>query len=309
MGQAKRRKETDPNYGTTPPLEKSGYRGLIMSAPVEIEGTRMVVKSSQLDPQELRFSTLFWDKLLWPTGAIHMESGPDELFLESTGMLIRPEYEVHHHDLATGYAHGQWAVFIMRNKEEPGVWSLSQGERSFLWKGPPVPENRAIEPMYNNDAVIELHRAIPVPRHDVPLAEILEFRERRHDELLRLRYELESFVSSIQNAPDKQAALQKHIKDIDLACADLLSVGKEWQFPVYLSNIKATFNLSPVKFLPALAGGWKIGESYSLSAAAAVAGVAGLASTLEIKGDYGIRPLKRPVSPYLYAYQIHQELA
>jgi hypothetical protein len=122
------------------------------------------------------------------------------------------------------------------------------------------------------------------------------------------RYLLESFVSEIEGSSDKPLALQTRVAELDQACADLLSAGKEWQFPVYLSNIKASFSLSPPKFLPAVAVGWKIGEPYGLTAAAAVAAAVGAASTLDIKGDYGLRSMKRPTSPYRYAFQIHEEL-
>jgi hypothetical protein len=157
-------------------------------------------------------------------------------------------------------------------------------------------------------ALVELHRAIPVPKHDVPLTEILEFRQRRRDELILLRHQLESFVAEIEGSADKSIALQKCVAELDQACSNLLAVGKEWQFPVYLSNIKASFSLSPQKFLPAVAGGWAMGLPYGLPAATAVAGAFGAISTLEIKGDYGLRLMKRPRSPYRYAFQMHEEL-
>ncbi len=156
--------------------------------------------------------------------------------------------------------------------------------------------------------IVELHRAIPIPTKDVPLAEILQFKSHRNDELLRLRQLLESFVFEIKESTEKPSALQRRIAEVDQACADLLTVGKEWQFPVYLSNFKASFSLSPEKFLPATAGGWKMGEPYGLTAAAAVATAAGAASTLEIKGDYGLRSIQRPVSPFRYAFLAHEEL-
>jgi hypothetical protein len=51
-----------------------------------------------------------------------------------------------------------------------------------------------------------------------------------------------------------------------------------------------------------------LGEPFGLPAAAAVAALGGVGSILEIKGDFGLRSTKRPMSPYRYAYQIQQEL-
>lgn len=298
MGEAKRRKLSEQNFGDIP--KSSSHRGLVVSPPIEIKGNQLFAKSSNLDPQELRFALLFWDRLVWPSSrAIHFASGPDEVFLESAGILTRPEYTVYG-DAAQGIAKGQILAFQDLDRSEPGVWALAQGENSFLWKEGLAEEGKG--------ALVELHRAIPIPKHDVPLAEILEFRERRRDELLLLRHHLETFVSEIDGSSDHSIALQKRIAELDKACSNLLAVGMEWQFPVYLSNLKASFSLSPQKFLPAVLGGWKVGEPYGLTAATLVAATSGAISTLEIKGDYGLRSTRRPQSPYRYAYQIHNEL-
>lgn len=202
--------------------------------------------------------------------------------------------------MAQGIAAGQIRAFQDLDRAEPGVWALAQGENSLLLNGGLVEEGTG--------ALIELHRAIPIPKQDVPLAEILEFKEQRRDELLVFRSHLESLVSEIEGSSDKPLSLESRISEIDQACANLMQVGSEWQFPVYLSNIKATFNLTPGRFLTALAGGWTMGKSYGLTSAAAVAAFAGVASTLDIKGDYGLRSIKKPTNPYRYAYLVHQEL-
>lgn len=298
MGDAKRRAASDPYFGRL--SNSKSYRGLIVSPPIKVDGKKILVKSTSLDPQEVRFALLFWDRLVWPSSrAIHIESGPDELFLESANILTRPEY-TYSGDVAQGIARGQFQAYMDREQAEPGVWALSQGENSFLWKNGLADQKKG--------ALVELHRAIPIPAKDVPLAEILEFRSRRNDELVMLKQHLESFVSEIEESNDKPLALQKRLAEIDQACADLLTVGREWQFPVYLSNFKASFNLSPVKFLPAVAGGWTMGKPYGLMAASAAATAFGAASTLEIKGDYGLKSIRRSASPFRYAFHVHEEL-
>ena len=299
MGEAKYRKQTDPNFGR---ISRKGasYRGLVVSPPIEIEGSRLFAKSSNLDAQELRFSLLFWDRLVWPSSrAIHFASGPDESFLEEAGILTRPEYTVYG-DVAQGFLEGQIQAYKDLDHAEPGIWALAQGENSLLSKDGFAEKGIG--------ALVELHRAIPIPKKDVPLAEVLEFRSRRKDELILLRHQLESFMSEIEESADRPSALKKRISELDLACADLLAVGKEWQFPVYLSSFKASFSLSPTKLLPALAKGWELCESYGLIAAATAAAAFGAGSTLEVKADYGLRAAKRPMSPYRYAFLAHKEL-
>lgn len=297
MGEAKRRAKTDVNFGRVP--KSSHYRGLVLSPPIEIEGTSLRIKSTNLDPQELRFALLFWDKLVCPSsGFISFASGPDEAFLESAGILDRAYYQFSG-DVAQGIARGQIQSYQDLDRREPGVWAFAQGENSFLLK-----EGLADE---GNGALIELHRAIPIPKHDVPLAEILEFKERRRDELIHLRFQLESFVSCMETADDKTKALNKHIVDVDKACLDLLAVGKEWQFPVYLSDVKVSFSLDLMKIVGAAAAGSFL-ESHGLPGATSIAASVGALSSIQIKGDIGFRKMTVPTSPFRYAYLIDREL-
>ncbi|WP_028222193.1 DUF6236 family protein, partial [Paraburkholderia oxyphila] len=180
MGEAKRRKATDPSYGKVP--KDTHKRGLVVSPPIVIEGGRLFAKSSNLDPLELRFALLFWDRLVWPSSrVIHFASNQDEQFLEAAGILNRPDYTIWG-DGATGIAQGQVTAFNDFDSREPGMWALAQGENSFVWKDGFLEDGAG--------ALVELHRAIPIPCHDVPLAEILEFKEKRRDELLLLRAQL-----------------------------------------------------------------------------------------------------------------------
>jgi Family of unknown function (DUF6236) len=298
MGEAKHRKRNDHSYGKIP--KDYSYRGLVVSAPLEVNGGSIHFKSSLLDPQELRFSLLYWDKLAWPvSNAIYMGSGPDEQFLESARVLFRPNY-TYSGNVAQGIALGQIQAFHDLENHEPGVWALAQGESSFLLK-----QGITVD---GNGAYVELHRAIPIPKHDIPLAEILEFKQRRQDEITYFRLKLESFVTEIKKSSDRPSALKERVAEIDKACADLITVGKEWQFPIHFSSMEASFNLSMNKvFIPASTA-WFTNEKFGLAAATAAAAVTGALCTIEIKKGFGLRSMKLPKNPYRYVYKIHQEL-
>jgi hypothetical protein len=276
-----------------------------VSPPIEIEGNRLFARLSNLDPQELRFSILFWDRLVWPSSrAIYFASGPDEQFLEKAGILTRPEYTFGG-DGAQGIARGQIQAFKDLEAREPGLWSLAQGESSLLLR------DKVLEADAGEQ--LELYRAIPVPDQDVPLNEVLEFKERRAGELQQLRAELDSFIVAVNQAEDKEAELQRHIVAVDAACADVLRVSHEWQFPVRLTNFKTSVELRP--FVTGLAGAsaFGIGTATGLSAAAAVlAGIGGaLAATapaLKLSADFGWRGLQRRMGPYRYVYSFQNQL-
>lgn len=297
MGEAKNRKGNDPNYGKIP---KESKRGLVISPPITVQGTSLHAKRSNIDPLELRFGLLFWDRLVWPSSrAIHFSSGPDEQFLEQIGVLSRPEYTFWG-DGATGIVQSQIQAFVDLQRKEPGVWALAQGESSLLLRD----RHNFLE---NHGVMVELHKAIPIPTQDVPLAEILEFKERRKDELLSLRVHLESLGQELKKSENLTDDMQKAISKIDSACSDLLSVGKEWRWPVHISNLKSSFTIS-VKVLPYIWGGWYFGKQFGLSAAAVSAGIVGIAGVIEIKGDFGFCSPRLPSNPFRYAYLAHKEL-
>ncbi len=298
MGQETIRRRNDPNYGKPPPAPT--HRGLVVSPPLEINGTRLHARSSSIDSTELRFALLYWDMLVWPSSrAIHFASGPDEQFLEKTGVMSRPDYTFYG-DAAQGIAKSQIQAFLDLDKSEPGAWALAQGENSLLLKDDAFQKG--------NGGIIELHRAIPIPKGDVPLAEILEFKNRRNDELLNLRSHLDSLSNQIIDPNNLPTNLESKISEIDSACADLLHVGKEWRFPVHISNLKASFTLSSRSLVVPAISAWHFGQQFGLAAATAAAAITGAVSTFEIKGDLGFRTPRKSASPYRYAYLAHKEL-
>lgn len=289
MGEAKRRKSTDPTYGQP-------RRGLVVSPPLVVQGSRIELKDTHLDPQELRFALLFWDKLVWPISrSIRFDNNPDEQFLEINGTLRRPEF-TNHGDGAQGLVKSQVNTFLDLDRREPGVWSLSQGENSFLIKDKILQEG--------NGVFVELHRAIPVPDKDVPLNDVLEFRTKRYSELAALRAELDDFVLKVNDAG--HADLTDCIFRVDAACADALKAGKEWRFPVRFSNMKASLDLRPFSSIAAGIVGWSAGATYNMPLATSL--LFGAAASFKIGGDFGFQQIRPRQGPYRYMADFHQQL-
>ncbi|MGK8745902.1 DUF6236 family protein [Pseudomonas aeruginosa] len=291
MGEAKYRKANDPNYGKPPP--KAEYRGLIVSPPITVEGDSFHARQTWLDPTELRFSLLFWDRLTWPTGGIKMTGWGVEEYLEECGILDRPHYGGY------GLLDAQIAAYLDKEAKDPGAWAIAQGENSLLVKG------GACE--VGNGALIELSRAIPIPAANVHLNEILELKERRKDELMRFRLHMEAIAHEVANSPDRTEKLQFHINEINAACSDLMALGKDWQFPMNVSTMNVSLNLKP-ELVGSVMGAWEFGAKYCAELAMASAAAAGLYHGIKINGGPRFRPIRKPISPYRYAYRIHTEL-
>lgn len=308
MGEAARRKRTDPTFGRVPKAIKDAKRGIVLCPPIEVneQNTGFVIKNSGIDSQELRYSLLFWDELAWPTSnLIHIGGGPDEEFLQNAGILTRPRQTMIGSftgaDVFTG---PHLEAFRQLDENEPGKWSLATGERSLDWKQMPLSAADA--------AVIELHRAIPVPDRDVPLSEILEFKQRRSDEIKSLRAEIDSYVLTIRTAGDPEAALAAKTESIEKACVDLLRAGNSWRFPVRLTDLKVTFETKPLDVIAKAIGGGAISSHFlNFGTVGTLLGSmvgASLAAGLKITGTPKLQGIRPRQTPYQYVYSFHNEL-
>lgn len=306
MGEAKRRKTDEPTFGLLPKSTFQIARGIVVSSPVNLDGASFTIQGG-LDAQELRHWLLFWDELAWPTSnLIHVAGGLDEIFLEEAGVLSRPRMPMYGTFAGSdAVSKPHLAAFKILDDDEPGKWSLATGARSFNWSQMPLTNTNA--------AVFELHRAIPVPNHDVPIAEVLEFKQRRRDEIKRLRTEIDIYAAVVRAAGDPQTVLNAKAAEIELACADLLRVGHEWRYPVRLTDLKASIEFKPGDvILDAIKIGAAGHFAFDMGALGALlGGILGvtLGSGLKLSGTLQNSVLPNPRStPFQYVHSFHKEL-
>jgi hypothetical protein len=305
MGESKRRRETDPNYGVIPKVQNK--KGLVISSPMSIDlvGLDSSLRGS-LDAQELRSWLLYWDELVWPaSNLIRAGGGNDEEFLVNAKILTRPVSYVSSGTFEQIIINTHINCFLDLDKKEPGVWALAQGEKSLLLNHP---SGQFVE---NEGITLELLRALPTPAEDVPLNEILEFKERRKDELLAFRAYTDKLVQEIQKSPEPTDEMKRVLKDVDAACAALLKVGHQWQFPVTFADFKCSFNFNLFKTGGQAAMGYTAASTLGLGlpVATGVAALSGLVSTIDIKKDFlGFRSIRKDQSPFQYCVNAHREL-
>ncbi len=305
MGEAKRRRESDPFYGQIP---KAG-KGIVVSPPVTIGADGSFRATSDVDAVELRRAVLFWDRIVKPTNnLIHLALSDDEKFLKECGLLNQLDVRTDGLSGSAGfvYAHLHLSAFSNLEKAEPGLWALSEGESSFNLKADGFfKEGRG--------ALVELHRAIPLPTADVPLHDLLEFKKKRRDEILSLTLELDGLFARILQAEETDFELRRAIREIDQKCSDVVRVGRESR--INFSHTEMTYGISlegslAQAFLGA-GGGFFLGQQYELPALGALLGAgAGL-----IKFNLGIggkltrsqRSDKLALSPYRVVSRLMSE--
>lgn len=194
-------------------------RGIIISPPVKIiNGGGLHAESSEISEEQLRFSLLFWDKIDWPdNNIISMGNGdtPDLEFLSQCKIFSRTTVRFNSFSGGAGIAllQMQDTVLKEKNKLNPGMWSIERiGEDLIPVQGVTI-QSKAIE--------FELYNCLPIPHREVPLNDILEFKEKYHSELLTFRCLMDEAYLSIINSPDAELAKRVAITRLSMAISDL----------------------------------------------------------------------------------------
>ncbi len=272
----------------------ANQRGLVISCPITISGTSFHLKTTALNPQELRFALLFWDKLDFPTNnLINIGLDQDAQFLASAGILKRTKAQVlGSGDMAQAFAQAHVHAYRTLDEQEPGVWSLGRGENAVSFPDADVEDGRGV--------LISLYQAIPVPDKDVPFQDILEFRSKRRAELLALRHHLEAIYQGIVAAGDGALALNTKIGALEQAIADHIKASKESKMLFRNMSFDASLNV-PAGVVAGLA-------AYSVSLNTVGALLAGLATAISFGRGVSLKGRNVAPTPFQYVSSYHDNV-
>lgn len=154
---------------------------------------------------------------------------------------------------------------------------------------------------------MELYRSIPLPEADVPLEALLEFKEKRLDELRHLVLTIDQFYSDLLKAEDQVFELKRLSREIDFRCTDLIKVSKESGLKFRLSDLGVNFS-GDIDLAKVLAGALGLGFVTQSGLGALVGGTVGLG----LKVGYGFslgttRDEKLKTSPFRFVASLHNE--
>lgn len=195
----------------------STVRGIVISHPFTVDASGTVNVELIPPAGELRKYLLYWDKIDFAEiSFMSFWSGQDIEFLIREGVATRtkaPSRGVISGNINVGeeLLRAQQELFTMRDREQRGLWSIVQISTNPHF--PKSDERATIE--------FELWNMLPVPKNDVPLADILEFKSKRQDELIALRAHLDDMYQSIISAADVPRARNTHMMKLELALRDI----------------------------------------------------------------------------------------
>jgi len=271
----------------------SDKRGLVISPPVKTDGNSFSFNSS-LDLQDLRANLLFWDEFDLPsTNLISFLPEPDVNFLMEAGIISRTTlFLANAGTFGESYVVAHKEVFRRRDLLEPGIWSLGRGKHSVAFNSDEIEYGRGV--------LIKLHQAIPVPVKEVPLHDILEFREKRRSELLSLRHHLEDVYQKVISSSDGQMALQTEISKLDQAISNQLKISREAGFLFRKMTLDIGLNL--------FGGVMGAATSYVINLNKTSALLTGAVAAISIGPSYTIRNREPTRMPFEYVTSYHDQL-
>jgi hypothetical protein len=189
-------------------------KGIVVSPPFRPIYTGGVSCGGSPAPIELRKYLMYWDEIDYPTNMLIHISSPEIDYLESTQKLKRTHVSFQG-TVSSGrgefFIKAQEAAFRNNQENEPGCWTIAQ---------------LSDIPFYTQQSVgvgveVELYDMLPVPSADTPLADILEFKVKREDELLAFRCHMDDINESIQSSKDIPRAKNTQIARLELAIKDI----------------------------------------------------------------------------------------
>lgn len=211
-------------------------RGIVVSPPFQILPGGGISCGGDPDPVELRKYLLYWDQIDYPSNNFIHISSNDIDYLETTGALKRTIVAFQgmiNSGSGEFFIAAQEAALRENQKKEPGAWSLAQ------LSGVPFYTNN-----YSGLGVeFELYDMLPIPTKDTPLADILEFKECRRDELLAFRCHMDDVYQKVIGATDIPRAKTTEITRLENAIKDLDKVMRENGLKRIVGNIRNAINM------------------------------------------------------------------
>lgn len=204
-----------------------------------------------LSVEELNYYILYWDNVVIPGNNLIYVGVPGEEELIACGAITRPRVAFQGMFQGTQVANAVLAcqgIVARELLKDRGVdWVIHQiGARLS------IPSDDLER---RNILRITLSDALPVPAAGVPVVDILEFKERRRDELGELHLALDAIYEDILKASDTDLASRKAFGDLKKAIEALDAVAREKLRSDRKYNLSVQLGFDGAAAAPAIAAG------------------------------------------------------
>lgn len=282
-------------------------RGIILGpdAEIDVHSNRIHIRTTEPNPGFLRHALLYWDKIDFPQNNIIHVGSADIDFLKQAGAAQTTQIRMTSSgEGAALYVAAQFAAFHLLNDKSPNMWTLGQHARDFNGMSSEITRAQLAE--------IEINGVLPTPPNDTPLAEILNFKEKRRDEFRTLRIAVDEIYDDVLRSAHLPRAESAAIHRLQSVIADIRACVDPTWLDRAQSSAKFEFSLPS-----AIAAGWvglELGQSASaafgipgLEYVGAAVGAATSAIKFEAKLGSVLRTLPDGSKNFAYLYHVQKE--
>lgn len=197
----------------------------IIAAPARVIGNGSTFSTQNgLTAQEIRYFLLYWDKIVIPTTNLVHLAIPEEEELLSTGIFQRPRVQF------SGNFNGELMARAQVLAQTEIAKDLIDNDRTFDWALHQIGDEIIIpdkETIKKQTIKVDLNNSLPVPGASTPIIDILEFKERRKDELFELHQTIDQFYLEILSSPDSDLKTKASVSKLTKAIENLNTVSAE----------------------------------------------------------------------------------
>ncbi|MCF8533417.1 MAG: DUF6236 family protein [Reyranella sp.] len=316
MGEAKRRKLSDPTYGTSPKqsVGSTQSRKLLLS-PYAAENGGFGILGDLPLLQAIQPSVLYWDSVTVPIPMPGMlpqwEAAID--YLVRVGAVER--YDVQQENSYRGSS--TLALFAQDFCTRLTSASNAGTQLSIMC---PLGGQAALIAFFSSIAGVSgegeverrqfiemsIREALPVPPVGVALQEIVEFKARRSAELKELNRAIDHLAVKLSGVEKLEDAVRVGREEIETALSDLDRVFSEKWTSRMLSSLR--MNMGSIATGAAVAGGSAVLDLGLTAVATAALGGMAKPTIQAALGSFVGRKSPERATPYVYAYQVGREL-
>lgn len=205
-----------------------------------------------ISAEEIRYYALYWDRVVIPGSNLVYVGIPEEEILIETGVIERPRVGFSGTwggaDLGHSFAIAQAKVAEQLISSEGDVdWALHQMGSSLA-----LPTTFQ---MQQRNLKFDLINSLPVPSGDIPIEDVLEFKERRKDELALLHKTLDDMYIELLANPVPDFATTKAVRELKASISALNQVSNERWKTTKKYDFSAQLNLDGGKIAQGIAAG------------------------------------------------------
>lgn len=285
-------------------------RGIIYGHKIIISN-QGIVYDGGIDPIDLRKFLLYWDFMDFPYydkfGSSNLNANPDAILLKDQGFLKQTKIVDNSLEPVPSFTKEWLEQYLLLQFKAKDVYELqgticSVNQRHSFFQAPPSLQEK-IEVFE-----LELFNCLPIPTADVHISKILEFKNKRYNELVQLRSKIDNLYIETKNNFGDLRVQNKAIKELKQNLKDIDQLLNESRISKIFSGFKVL-----IKIPLSLYGGFLTGQAAatSLSLPLFETGVLGaIAAGLTIEPKSILGPLNKNAinDDFAYLYNARKEL-